>query len=87
MELATDGSIIGTFRAGDGANGLAFDGHNIWVTNENADTVMRLRQTDGALTGRYGVDEYPAGVLFDGTSTWVANYQSHTVTKITRTQP
>ncbi len=30
---AGDGSLVGTYPAGNGPNGMAFDGANIWVAN------------------------------------------------------
>jgi hypothetical protein len=39
---ASDGAAQGTFLVGSGANGIAFDGANIWVANYFSDSVSKL---------------------------------------------
>lgn len=39
---ASDGSIAGTFAVGTNAQGVAFDGVNIWVANGGSNTVTKL---------------------------------------------
>jgi len=38
---ASDGANVGTFPVGSGPYGVAFDGANIWVTNNTPGTVTR----------------------------------------------
>ncbi|WP_303855921.1 YncE family protein, partial [Salinicola salarius] len=45
-------------------NGVAFDGENIWVTNNFDDTVTKLRASDGDLQGTFNVGDGPYGVAF-----------------------
>jgi DNA-binding beta-propeller fold protein YncE len=40
--LAKDGSIQGTFIVGQKPVGVAFDGNNIWVTNQGSNSVTAL---------------------------------------------
>ena len=64
---------------------LAFDGENIWVTNNNiADsTVTKLRASDGALLGTFPVVGAGAsGITFDGENIWVTSPRSSIVTKL-----
>ena len=44
---ASDGLSLGTFKVGDGAAGIAFDGTNVWVVNNGDSTVMRLSPSSG----------------------------------------
>ena len=48
---ASDGAVLGTFGVGSAPLGLAFDGANIWVTNQNSNTVTKLRASDGSGSG------------------------------------
>ena len=61
---------------------MAFDGANIWVTNDNSNNVTKLRASDGAVLGTFAVGSSPTGVAFDGANVWVANYSSNNVTKL-----
>lgn len=38
----SDGHVLGAFQAGGFPNTVAFDGTNIWVTNETSNTVSKL---------------------------------------------
>jgi DNA-binding beta-propeller fold protein YncE len=59
---------------------VAFDGANIWVTNNNG--VSKLRASDGMLLGTFAAGTNPFGVAFDGVSIWVANNGSNSVSKL-----
>ncbi len=61
---------------------MAFDGANIWVTNNGSDTVTKLRASDGDLQGTFTVGDGPRGVAFDGANIWVVNSDDDTVTKL-----
>jgi DNA-binding beta-propeller fold protein YncE len=60
----------GTGGAGVGAERVAFDGANIWVTNagdsNNGATVTKLSANDGTLLGTFEVGEAPVGIAYDG---------------------
>ncbi len=71
-----------SFPVGDVPFGVAFDGANIWVTNEVGDNVTKLRAFDGAHLGTFPVGIGPQGVAFDGANIWVANGSSDSVTRI-----
>ncbi len=71
-----------TYAVGVQPNGLAFDGANIWVTNNISNNVSKLRASDGAVLGNFGVGNSPQGVAFDGANIWVANILSNTVSKL-----
>jgi hypothetical protein len=62
--------------------GVAYDGANVWVTNQGSDTVTKLRASDGADLGIFTTGANPFGVAFDGANIWVANQASNTVTKL-----
>ena len=62
---ASDGTILGTYPAGNGPWNVAFDGNNVWVTNSFLDgnnwagTVTKLRASDGTFLGTYPVGINP----------------------------
>jgi DNA-binding beta-propeller fold protein YncE len=60
---------------------LAFDGQNIWVTNEGEATISELRASDGTLIGKYSDKLGAAGIAFDGTYMWVTSFASPAVTR------
>jgi YVTN family beta-propeller protein len=82
------GAIIAEFptsaTANSGPVGVAFDGTNIWVTNNTAGTVSRIDRTTNAVTEfpTSNSSAEPWGVAFDGTSIWVANGVTNHVSKI-----
>jgi YVTN family beta-propeller protein len=67
---------------GSNASGNAFDGQNIWVTNQISNTVSKIRASDGVILASIPTGLQPIGVTFDGTNVWVGNHASDTVTKI-----
>ncbi len=62
--------------------GIAFDGTNLWVANEGAATVTKLRSADGSLVGTYPVGVKPVAIAYDGASIWVANSGSDNVSRL-----
>ncbi len=73
-------NLTASFAAGPFPFGLAFDGANIWVANNSANTVSRLRACDGANLGTFEVGTFPEGVAFDGANIWVTNFGGNSVT-------
>ena len=53
--------------------GVAFDGTNIWVTNNDSNTVSKINPVTGVKVD-YTTGSNPRGVAFDGTNIWVANF-------------
>ncbi|MGA3118662.1 MAG: IPT/TIG domain-containing protein [Syntrophobacteraceae bacterium] len=73
-----------SYSVGNGPYGIAFDGANIWVTNNEGlpGTVTKLKASDGSLVGTYSVGTSPIGIAFDGTNIWTVNVYDYTVTKL-----
>ena len=69
------------FPTGSQPVGVAFDGANIWVTNNSSNTVSKINPVTGVKVD-YTTGINPQGVAFDGTNIWVANSGSNTVSKI-----
>jgi DNA-binding beta-propeller fold protein YncE len=66
---------------------MAFDGANIWVSNNTSNNVTKLRASDGACVGgvpncTFSVGTQPASMAFDGANIWVSNSLSNTVSKL-----
>ncbi len=70
------------FPVGNSPYGVAFDGANIWVTNNGSNDVTKLRASDGTNLGTFPVGSGPEGVALDGANVWVANLGSSNVTKL-----
>jgi hypothetical protein len=78
---ASDGANLGTFDVGGEANGVVFDGANIWVT-VSPDTIIKLRASDGKMLGKFTVGGAPWWPAFDGENIWVPNFFSGTLSKL-----
>src|SRR5579862_9050065 len=63
-----------TFPVGSGPTGVAFDGANIWVTNESDGTATVLLASNGQKTSTISGIGSPYGLAFDGAYMWVADY-------------
>ena len=75
------GAIAGTYAAGDGPGGLAFDGTNLWIANRHSNNVTKM-STKGAVLGTFAVGKRPIGLAFAGGNIWVANNFSNSVTRL-----
>ena len=77
---------IRKFDVGSQPTGVAFDGANIWVSNNSSNSVTKLRASDAMDLGTFRTGSYPVGIAFDGANIWVANYgfngSGSTVTKL-----
>jgi YVTN family beta-propeller protein len=73
-----------TFPAGGNSPfGLAFDGTNIWVANNQSDTVSKVNAVTGVSTNiTLPVGSLPFEVAFDGTNIWVTDNGTGKVSKI-----
>jgi DNA-binding beta-propeller fold protein YncE len=54
----------GHHAVGNNPEGRAFDGANIWVGNQNSNTVTKLRASDGTTLGTFAVGRNPHGVAW-----------------------
>ena len=61
--------------------GAAFDGVNVWITDNVANTLLKLDAT-GTVLQTVTVGSNPALPLFDGTNLWVPNYGGASVTVV-----
>jgi hypothetical protein len=75
-------NLTTSFKVGQNPYGIAFDGANMWVTNNGDNTVRKLRANDGATLGTFSVGVQPMGVALDGANIWVANSFDNTATKL-----
>jgi hypothetical protein len=75
-------NLTTSFKVGQNPYGIAFDGANMWVSNNGDSTVTKLRVSDGANLGTFNVGGAPMGVAFDGANIWVVNSFPNTVTKL-----
>ena len=64
----SDGMSQGTFSVGTQAEGVAFDGTNIWVANFGSNSVTELRASDGGTLGTSPVGSQPTDVAFDAST-------------------
>src|ERR1700682_4819646 len=57
-------NLTTSFKVGQNPYGIAFDGANMWVTNNGDSTVTKLRASDGANLGTFNVGGAPMGAAF-----------------------
>ena len=50
------------FSVGTNPSQLAFDGTNIWVTNEGSSDVTKLKASTGGVLGTFSVGSVPSGI-------------------------
>jgi YVTN family beta-propeller protein len=68
------------------AYALAFDGTNIWVTNNGSGTVSKINPATNTVIATVTTPgPRPEGIAFDGTNIWVANSSLGTVSRINPT--
>ncbi|MFI5360819.1 MAG: hypothetical protein ACHQ49_02520 [Elusimicrobiota bacterium] len=79
---AADGSLLGTYPAGGYPSAIAFDGANIWMTDQSADSVLELKASDGSFVRKVATGAGPAGLAFDGRNIWTGNITDNTLTVI-----
>jgi hypothetical protein len=70
------------FATGIRPRGIAFDGANIWVTNQDSGNVSKLNATDGSLVGTYTAGIVPGEIAFDGANIWVTDVVANKLTKL-----
>jgi hypothetical protein len=88
---ANDGSVsivsltptsVHTVTIGFGdLHGILYDGANIWVTDRNADILLKLN-ANGSIAQTITVGDSPHFPVFDGTNIWVPNQSSNSVTVV-----
>ena len=61
------------YATGDGPEGVACGGTNIWITNNGDNTVSKIDPDDGVELAQYATGGSPHGVAFDGTHIWITN--------------
>jgi streptogramin lyase len=62
--------------------GIAFDGANIWVTNDGSGAVAKLLASTGATVGTYPAGITPYSVVLEGTNIWVTTQLDNSVAKL-----
>jgi YVTN family beta-propeller protein len=71
---------------GNGPYGVAANGNDVWVTNEDDNTVSEIDATTATVIGSpIAVGSLPQAITDDGTDVWVANVNSETVSEINAT--
>jgi DNA-binding beta-propeller fold protein YncE len=81
-------TVVTTISTGfTSLRGVLYDGANIWVTDDIAGTVDKLRKLDssGAILQSADVGSIPFSPAFDGTNIWVPNQDSSTVSVVRAT--
>ena len=61
---------------------MAYDGTNIWVTNNGGSNVSVINPATNTVTATIGVGNQPYGVAYDGTNIWVTNESSNSLSKL-----
>jgi YVTN family beta-propeller protein len=81
--VSSGGQLLSTIAIpGSPSNpeGIAFDGHYVWVANDSdANSVTKINASTRTIVATYPVGRAPDAVAFDGRYIWVANSDSATV--------
>ena len=79
--VALDGEILKEFRAPSVyANGLAFDGENLWLA-DGSDSIFKISQ-EGDVICRFAVPtEYTGGLTYGAGRLWLSEYEGLTPSK------
>jgi DNA-binding beta-propeller fold protein YncE len=72
---------MGTFRVGAFPQFVAFDGANIWVTDQGTNSISKLSACNGALIGTFAAGSLTTGIAFDGANVWAGNSGDGTLSK------
>jgi DNA-binding beta-propeller fold protein YncE len=76
---AADGVNLGTFKVGDGAAGIVFDGTNLWVVCNGDSTVVKVAPSTGEIISTYATGKGPFTVAYDGNKVWVPNSGNNSI--------
>ena len=74
------GCHLANYATGNNPSGIAFDGTNLWITNEQDNTVSKFNPTTGTKVD-FPTGTTPTAVAFDGANIWVANIDSDNLSK------
>jgi len=79
----SDGGVLGKYKVGRQPQGIAFDGADIWVANNDYNcTVTQLRASDGRHVKTWNVGSRGGDIVFDGEYIWVTQCDSDSVTRL-----
>ncbi|HWZ84211.1 MAG TPA: hypothetical protein VNW47_16405 [Terriglobales bacterium] len=79
---------VTTGRAFNGADvgvnpvAMAYDGANLWVVNQDSNTVTKVRGWDATVLGTFAVGTSPSAIAFDGTTMWVTSQGGNSITRL-----
>ena len=77
-------AVTQTIDVGDGPDGLAVDGRNVWVANSLDGTVSQVSADTDHEVAHYTVGNDPTGVAVGDGSIWVTNAGDGTITRLDR---
>jgi len=76
---------LGTYAVGSKPRNCCFDGSSIWVTNNESNSVTRLKASDGSYIASYRAGTQPFDIIVAGSSIWVTNMGSNDITRLPAT--
>jgi YVTN family beta-propeller protein len=72
----------GLVPVGPGPSAFAFDGTNLWVSNQSGDELQAINPATGLISFTVPTSPGVSALTFDGTRLWAANQQLNTLTAI-----
>ena len=76
---ATTCTLSAVVAVGSGPRGVAFDGTNIWVANQNSNNVTKVNPVTNTTIGTYPVGSKPWGIAYAGGYIYVSNSTSNNI--------
>jgi YVTN family beta-propeller protein len=80
--VAADGTVAGTYPAGQGPVALVYDGRSLWVASEDDATLLRVDTVSGAVLNTYPLGGSPRALAFDGSFVWAALVDTNEIVKV-----
>ena len=80
--IAPDGTVVGTYPAGQGPIALAYDGRALWVASEDDGQLLEVDTLTGNVVNSYPLGGNPRALAYDGTYVWAALVDTSEVVKV-----
>jgi|HubBroStandDraft_1064217.scaffolds.fasta_scaffold00114_27 YVTN family beta-propeller protein len=82
VQMSMSGTVLQSVPVGLNPFAIAFNGSQVWVANENSNTVTVINASTGAVAATYATGVAPVGIECDGVHMWIANSDSNTVVEM-----
>lgn len=82
VQMSLSGVVLRSVPVGLGPFAISFNGSQVWVANENSNSVSVINAANGAVAATYDTGVAPVGIECDGEHMWISNSSSNTVVEM-----